>query len=97
MHILKRPTLSQYWEKHRDVEDALKAWYFEAKHAHWKNTSDVKERYSSADFLNDNRVVFNIKGTRYRLLVRINYDSETIFILFIGTHAEYDKIDAEKI
>jgi mRNA interferase HigB len=95
MHIIKRLTLTQYWEKHPDVEDELEAWFFEVKHAHWHTTREVKARYSSADFLKDNRVVFNIKGNHYRLIVRINYDSGTVFILFIGTHAEYNKIDAE--
>lgn len=97
MHVIKRLTLSQYWDVHPDVEDELKAWFYEAKHANWKTPNEIKQRYSSADFLRDNRVVFNIKGNHYRLIVRINYASGTVFVLFIGTHAEYDKIDAEKI
>ena len=97
MHVIKRKTLLEYSEKHAIVKDALEAWYIEAKTAHWKSSQDVKKLYSSASFLGDNRVVFNIHGNAYRLLLRINYDSETVFILFIGTHAEYSKYNMEDI
>jgi mRNA interferase HigB len=97
MHIISRQTLKQYWEAHPDVENALKAWFKEAEHALWASPIDIKPRYPSADILSGNRVVFNIKRTDYRLVVKIHYNTGIIFIRFIGTHAEYDKIKAEKI
>lgn len=97
MHVIKRKTLIDYYEKHAIVKEDLEVWYDEAKKAHWKSPQDIKNQFSSASFLGDNRVVFNIHGNAYRLLTRINYDSETVFILFIGTHAEYNKYDMEAI
>lgn len=97
MHMLKKKTLSSFWDIHPDAEQALKAWHAEAKNAHWKTPDDIKHRFRSADFLADNRVIFNIKGNDYRLVVKIHYNTGTIFIRFIGTHAEYDKTDVEKI
>ena len=99
MHIIKRKTLVEFYEQpgHQDARGALEAWYYEAKHAQWASPADVKALYNSASILKDNRVVFNIAGNKYRLIVRINYDSKTVFIRFIGTHREYDCIDAEVI
>jgi mRNA interferase HigB len=75
----------------------LKAWFQETSKANWKNTKPIKAQYPSASFLSDNRVVFNIKGNHYRLIVKINFDYQIVWVRFIGTHAEYDKIDATKI
>ncbi len=99
MHVIKRKTLVESFQQpeHQDAKGALEAWYYEAKNAQWASPADVKAQYRSASILNDNRVVFNIAGNKYRLIVRINYDSKTVFIRFIGTHREYDKIDAEVI
>ena len=97
MHVISRPTLIAFWSKHSDAEQSLKAWHAEAAHSAWTCPNDIRQRYRSVDFLPDHRVVFNIKGDRYRLVVRINYDSGTVFICFVGTHAEYDRIDAETI
>jgi mRNA interferase HigB len=97
MHIIKRSTLQAYWVRHQDVEQSLKAWYAEAKTSQWQTPDDIKQRYPSADPLPGNRVVFNIKGNQYRLVVKIHYNTGIIYIRFIGTHAEYDKIDAERI
>ncbi|MBM3178855.1 MAG: type II toxin-antitoxin system HigB family toxin [Chloroflexi bacterium] len=97
MRVITRQRLSRFWEKHKDSEDALKAWFKEAEHAQWKTPGDIKARYSTADFLNNNRVVFNIKGNRYRLIVQIHYNTQVVYIRFAGTHKEYDRIDAEKI
>jgi mRNA interferase HigB len=97
MRVIKRPTLQEFWEEHRDAEQALKAWYYEAKHADWKTPDDVKQRYASADILPGNRVVFNIKGNTYRLIVKIHYNTGIVYIRFVGTHTEYDRIDAETI
>ncbi len=95
MHIIKKKTLEDYYHKHVAAEKDLDAWFYEVKHARWKTPADIKARYSSASFLSDNRVVFNIHGNDYRLLTRINYESETVFIKFVGTHSEYDRCDME--
>ena len=99
MHVIKRKTLVEYYQLpgRQDAKGALQAWYYEAKHAQWKSPADVKSQYGSASILKDNRVVFNIAGNKYRLVVRINYGSGTVFVRFIGTHREYDGIDAEVI
>lgn len=97
MRVIAKKILREYWEKHPICEQQLKAWYHEADNALWKNTKDVKKDYPSASILADNRVVFNIKGNHFRLIVKINYDYQMVWIRFIGTHAEYDKIDATKI
>ena len=95
--IIAKKTLKLFWEQYPDSEQYLKTWYDTAKHANWKNPSDIKKYYSSVSILKNNRVVFNIKGNTYRLIVKINYQKQWIFIRFIGSHAEYDKIDALKI
>lgn len=95
--IIPKKALKDFWEKHADSEQYLKTWYDTAKNADWKNPNDVKASYSSASIIGDNRVVFNVKGNNYRLIVKFNYGLQWAFIRFVGTHAEYDKIDAEKI
>ena len=97
MRIIAKKILREFWTKHSDCEQQLLAWYQETSKAVWKNTKNIKRDYPSASFLADNRVVFNIKGNHYRLIVKINYDYQMLWIRFIGTHAEYDKIDATKI
>jgi mRNA interferase HigB len=89
--------LREYWVKHPDSEQQLKSWYQEAEDAEWKSPRDIKRDYPSASILAGNRVVFNIKGNHYRLIVKINYDYGMIWIRFIGTHSAYDKIDAQTI
>jgi mRNA interferase HigB len=97
VRVIAKSALRSFWEKHADCENALKCWYKEAEEATWKNPKQIKRMYPSASFLNNNRVVFNIKGNHYRIIVRINYDYRIVWIRFIGTHAEYDKIDANTI
>lgn len=97
MRVIAKKILREFWQKHADSEQQLKAWFQEASKAKWKNTKDIKKEYSTASFLAGNRVVFNIKGNQHRLIVKINYDYQMVWIRFIGTHAEYDKIDATKI
>lgn len=97
MRIITRQKLMACWAEHPDVEEALKAWEAEARHAHWRTPTDIKARYRSADILPDNRVVFNIKGNHYRLVVKIHYNTGVVYIRFAGTHAEYDRIKAETI
>ena len=97
MHVISRKTLSDYWQKNPETEQPLKSWFAETQKAMWSSPADIKEKYRSASFLKGNRVVFNICGNKHRLIVRINYGSKTVFIRFVGTHSEYDKINAEEI
>jgi mRNA interferase HigB len=97
LRVIAKKTLRDFWQKHPDCEQQLKAWYQEAKDAGWKGPNDIKRDYPSASFLTDNRVVFNIKGNHYRLIVKINYSYAMMWIRFVGTHTAYDKIDATKI
>lgn len=97
MRIISRKCLKNFWEKHPQAEQPLKAWFEETKCSEWKIPNDIRLLYRSADFLPKNRVIFNIAGNKFRLIVQINYDYGIIYIRFIGTHAEYDKIDAEVI
>lgn len=97
MHVISRKTLKDFWEKHTDAKQPLLSWFQEAKAAKWHEFQDIKNNYGSADVLPDNRVVFNIKGNTYRLIVKIHYNTQIVYIRFIGTHAAYDKIDAETI
>jgi len=97
MRIIARRTLREFYAIHADAQSTLEAWFHEVDGAKWANPHDIKSRYPSADILPDNRVVFNIKGNTYRLIVKIHYNTGIVFIRFIGTHAEYDKIDASTI
>ena len=97
MRVIARRPLRQFWAKCQAAEESLKAWYAEAKHPTWRSPHDVKERYASASIIGNNRVVFNICGNKYRLVVHIKYGFETVIIRFIGTHEEYDRIDAKEI
>jgi len=99
MHVIKRKTLFEFYEQpgRHDAKGPLEAWYYEANHAQWASPADVKGQYRSASILKGNRVVFNIAGNKYRLVVRINYVSKTLFVRFIGTHEDYDQIGAEII
>ncbi|MFH1028884.1 MAG: type II toxin-antitoxin system HigB family toxin [Pseudomonadota bacterium] len=97
MRVIARKTLRKYWETHPDVRQALQAWYMDASHAHWSSPADIKSVYRNASILPNSRVVFNIKGNQYRLIVRIEYNAEIVYIRFIGTHQEYDRIDAPAV
>lgn len=97
MRLISRRKLIEFWTRYTDSEEQLKAWASEVEHADWKTPSDVKARYGTADILKGDRVVFNIKGNRYRLIVKIQYNIQIVFIRFIGTHKEYDKINAEEV
>ena len=95
--IISRKALREHWEARPASEEQLRAWYAEAKAASWSSPAEVKAKYRSASILKGGRVVFNICGNKYRLVVRINYDYHVVFIRFVGTHREYDKIDADTI
>ncbi len=95
--IIAKKTLKEYWTKHSDSEQYLKTWYDTAKNSNWKTPNDIKNSYANASIIANNRVVFNIKGNSHRLIVKFNYERQWAFIRFLGTHAEYDKINAETI
>ncbi len=97
VRIIARKMLREFWLKHADAEQSLRAWFAEAEKADWEKPADIKADYPSASILEDNRVVFNIKGNTYRMVTKINYSYRVVYTRFIGTHAEYDKIGAGKI
>ena len=97
MRILSRRTLREFWERHPDAERPLAAWHREVKEQEWIAPHEVMARYPNASIVGSDRVVFRIKGTNYRLVVRIDYLCRTVYIRFVGTHAEYNRIDAGKV
>ena len=97
MRIIAISTLRNFWEKNGDAEEALKAWFQEVKLADWTTPHEVKAMYRNASVIGGNRMVFNIAGNKYRLIVKFNYPYRIGYVRFIGTHAEYDRIDAEKV
>ncbi|MFZ2283885.1 MAG: type II toxin-antitoxin system HigB family toxin [Lutibacter sp.] len=97
MRVIAKRTLRDFWEKHAACEQQLTAWYRETEKANWVNINELKIEYPSASILKDNRIVFNIKGNEYRLIIKLNFDYQICWIRFVGTHAEYDKINANEI
>ncbi len=97
MRIIAKRTLREFWERCPDAEDPLLAWYREVEKEDWSNPSQVKDKYRNASFVGDRRVVFNIKGNDYRLVVRINYPYRVVYVRFVGTHREYNEIDVEEV
>lgn len=97
MRVVAKKTLRNFWARHPDAEQALRAWHAEAEAATWANPAEIKAQYRSASILKDSRVVFNICGNKYRLLVKLSYKHGLVLIRFIGTHNEYDAIDAETL
>lgn len=97
MRVIAKKILRQFWEVHDDAEEPLKTWYKEVFQASWTHPADIKAAFSKASILKGGRVVFNICGNKYRLVVDINYARKWVFIRFIGTHSDYDKIDANII
>jgi mRNA interferase HigB len=99
MRIIARKTLRNFWENpiHRDAEQPLKAWFREASKADWADPSDVKAAYRTASVVGGNRVVFNIAGNKYRLVVKVNYHYRVMYIRFVGTHRQYDTIDVTQV
>ena len=89
--------MREFWELYPDCEQQLKTWYEDTEKVRWVNPNQIKEDYPSASILKDNRIVFNIKGNNYRLIIKINYEYQMIWIRFIGRHKEYDNIDAKNI
>lgn len=97
MKIIAVRTLRDFWLHHPDAEQPLKSWYDEAKHAQWHSPQDIRNQYASASFVGRNRVVFNIKGNNFRLIVAVAYRFQAVYIKFVGTHTQYDRIDAATV
>jgi len=97
MHVIARRTLREFWEKHPDAEGPLRAWHDEATKARWQSPQDIRARYAHVSFLGDNRVVFNIGGNKERRIVVVRYRAGAVFVRFIGTHAEYDRVNAQTV
>lgn len=93
MRVIARRTLREFWEKHADAEQPLRAWYHDVRNADWHSPADVKRVYANASIVGENRIVFNIGGNKYRLVVAVNYRYHMCYVRFIGTHKAYDRID----
>ena len=97
MRLIAIGTLRTFWNLHHDSKEQLQAWYKLMRSATWKTPNDVKRQFGSASIIGGNRVVFNIAGNKYRLIVRIHYNTGIVYVRFIGTHREYDAINAEEV
>ncbi len=97
MRIIAKRTLRAFWESEPGAEQALKAWYAITAKANWSSPTDVKTAYGNASIVSNDRIVFNIGGNRYRLIVRFDYRHRIGFVRFVGTHAEYDAVDASRV
>ncbi len=97
MRIFTERTLREYADKHPDAEIALKCWVQKVKKSKWKNLSDIKRSFNSVDYVGNQRYVFNIRGNNYRLVVLIRFTPQFVYVRFVGTHEEYDKIDCSMI
>jgi len=99
VRIIARKTLLDHWSRagREDSEQPLRAWFSEVEAAHWARPSDLKAQFLNASILRDGRSVFNIAGNKYRLVAWINYPHGVLYIRFVGTHAEYDRINAQEI
>lgn len=97
MRVIALATLRNFWRKHPEAEQPLRAWHDEAARAEWKHPAEIKAQYRSASILENRRVVFNIKGNDYRLIAAVAYKIGVVYVKFLGTHAQYDAIDAETV
>jgi len=99
MRIISKKTLKDFYEQkqYKDSKNPLESWHQEVLKTDWNNSNEIKNQFRNASVIGDNRVVFNIHGNKYRLIVKINYFAKIIFIRFIGTHKQYDKINARQI
>ncbi len=95
--IVAKRTLREFWEQHPDSKDYLETWYETVRAASWNTPNEIKEVYATVTILKNSRVVFNISGNKYRLIAKINYNKQWLFIRFIGIHREYDKVNADLI
>ena len=97
MRLIARRTLREFWERHPDAEQALRAWFHDVERADWASPADVKRIYANVSIVGDSRLVFNIHGNRYRLVVAVNYPHRICYVRFVGTHRAYDRIDVTTV
>ena len=99
MRIIKEKTLAGYCmlDKYKQAEESIKAWIYEVRFSYWENANELKSKYRNASIINSKRVVFNIKGNDFRLIVDIEYKLKVVFVVWFGTHMEYTKIDAKTV
>jgi mRNA interferase HigB len=98
MQVIARRTLKAFWEVHERAEQPLREWYAAVAQAEWRGPADVKAQFgATVDFVRDNRVIFDIAGNRYRLVAHVAYPFQRVLIKFVGTHAQYDKIDPSTV
>jgi len=97
MRVISKKKLTDFWKRHPDAEQQLRAWHADAKASKWRTPLEIERVYANARCIRGNRAIFNIKGNKYRLIVKIHYDRGFVYVRFIGTHSEYDNIDATKI
>ena len=97
MHVIALRALRLFWEKHPDAENPLRAWHLLVTETRWENVAEIQAQFPKVSVLNDRRVVFNIGGNKYRMVVKVKYTSKKVFVRFIGTHAEYDRINANEV
>ena len=97
MNVISKRTLIKFYEQYAQAKTPLEVWHTDTRKAQWNSPVDIKKTYASASFIADNRVVFNIKGNDFRLIVHIDYKRKIVRVKFIGTHSQYDKINAEEV
>jgi mRNA interferase HigB len=98
MQVVARRTLKEFWERHPQAAGPMRAWFAVVVKAHWRHPNDVKRQFgTTVDFVGDNRVIFDLGGNKYRLIVHVSYTFGRVLIKFVGTHAEYDRIDPETV
>ena len=97
MRVIAKRTFRQFWEEHPDAQGPLEAWHSETEKAHWKTPQQIKEQFGSASIFKGGRVVFNIGGNKYRLVLAMDYRRQACYVKFVGTHHQYDAIDAETV
>ena len=97
MHVISRLLLIKFWQKHPDAETALRIWFKKVERGKWKSLAELKKDFPTADYVGNDRIVFNVKGNNYRIIVLVFFTGQKMFIRFVGTHSAYDRIDAETI
>ena len=97
MRVIAISTLRDFWIKHPDSEQALREWYIKTLRAGWNSFNDIRNDFNSVDYIKNQRYVFNIRGNGYRLVAAIKFTPKLVYVRFVGTHSEYDKIDASTI
>ncbi len=97
MRVIAKSTLRDYWEKNNECEQSLLSWYKVVIKANWSNFNEVKNQFGSCKIVGNDRIVFKIKGNNYRLIVKVSFENQLIWVRFLGTHSEYDLIDAKTI